>query len=152
MNRSRNILCWNVRGINSQEKWDSIRNKIDESSCAVVCLQETKREHFDMQYIRKFAPRCLDKYDFVPSSGSSGGLLMLWSSSTFDGLVLEKHQFAITATFTSMHNLEVWKLSTIYGPCIEPSRGQFIDWLKNIQIQPIDNWLILGDFNFYRSS
>ena len=45
MNRSWNILCWNVRG---QDKWDALLNKIDESSCSVLCLQETERESFDM--------------------------------------------------------------------------------------------------------
>ena len=70
----------------------------------------------------------------------------------FDGSVLEKHQFAITLSFTSAHSLETWKLSTVHGPCIEPARGLFIDWLKNMQIQDTDNWMILGDFNFYRST
>ena len=152
MNRSLNVLCRNVRGINNQDKWNAIRNKIDESSCIVLCLKETKREHFDTQYIRNFALRRLDRYDYVPSIGSSGGLLVLWASSMFDGSVLEKHQFAITLAFTSAHSLETWKLSTVYGPCIEPARGLFIDWLKNMQIQDTDNWMILGDFNFYRST
>ena len=44
MNRSLNVLCRNVRGINNQDKWNAIRNKIDESSCIVLCLKETKRE------------------------------------------------------------------------------------------------------------
>ena len=87
MIRSWNILCWNVRGLNSQDKWDALRNKIDESSCSVLCLQETKRESFDMAYIRKFAPRRLDKYDFIPSIGLSGGILVVWASAVFDGLV-----------------------------------------------------------------
>jgi len=56
MNRSWNILCWNIRGLNNQDKWDALRYKIDESSFSVLCLQETKRESFDMAYIRNFAP------------------------------------------------------------------------------------------------
>ena len=62
MNRNWNILCCNVRGINLQAKWDALRNKIDESSCAIVCIQETKRDSFDASYIRNFAPRRLDKF------------------------------------------------------------------------------------------
>ena len=111
-----------------------------------------KRESFDMAYIRKFAPRRLDKYDFVPSTGLSGGILVLWASAVFDGLVIEKCSFAITLSFTSTHTLETWKLSTVYGPCVEPARGAFIAWLRNLQISDTDNWLNLGDFNFYRST
>lgn len=50
------FLVWNVCGINSQGKWDAIRNKINEYSASVVCLQETKREFFDDDYIKKFYP------------------------------------------------------------------------------------------------
>jgi len=37
-NRNTNILVWNIRGINSSEKWDALRVKISESSCQIVCL------------------------------------------------------------------------------------------------------------------
>lgn len=72
-NRSWNLLCWNIRGINVVEKCDAVRDKIEESACAVLCLQETKREHFDMSYIRKFAPRRFDQFDCIPSVGALGG-------------------------------------------------------------------------------
>jgi hypothetical protein len=39
----------------------------------------------------------------------------------------------------------------MYGPCLEPARTDFVNWMKNIQIQDEDNWLFMGDFNFYRS-
>ena len=78
-------------------------------------------------------------------------MLILWNSSIFTGVVLEKKQFALTISFTSVQNQEVWKLSLVYGPCSEPDRSLFIEWLKNLQIGDADNWLVVGDFNFYRS-
>ena len=57
MNKSYNILNWNVRGINSSDKWLAISNKIEEAQCSVICLQETKREVFDSSYIKKIAPK-----------------------------------------------------------------------------------------------
>jgi hypothetical protein len=51
-NRSWKILNWNLRGINSEKKWVALSSKIDESNCDIICLQETKRESFDMEYIR----------------------------------------------------------------------------------------------------
>ena len=38
-----NVLFWNIRGINATDKWDDVKQKIEESACAIVCLQETKR-------------------------------------------------------------------------------------------------------------
>jgi hypothetical protein len=58
--------------MNASSKWDAVRDKIEESACSVICLQETKKDHFDMAFIRKFAPRRFDKFDFVPSSGPQG--------------------------------------------------------------------------------
>ena len=84
-----NILCWNIRGVNYQVKWDAIRQKIDESACSIVCLQETKRAVFDSAYIRNFAPHHFDKFEFFPLVGYSGGLLVLWNSAVFSGQVLE---------------------------------------------------------------
>lgn len=69
------FLSWNARGINSQAKWDSIRNKIDELACNIMSLQETKKKNFDDSYIKKFCPRHLNKFVFSPSNGASGGLL-----------------------------------------------------------------------------
>ena len=36
--RSWRVLCWNVRGLNSDHRQRAVRNKIDESLAAVVCL------------------------------------------------------------------------------------------------------------------
>jgi exonuclease III len=71
-----NVLCWNVRGLNDHDKWDPIRNKIEESSANIFCLQETKRSSFDLPFIRKFAPKRFDKFDYCPSEGASGGILV----------------------------------------------------------------------------
>ena len=40
--RNWKVLCWNVRGLNSETRQRSVREKISESQCAVACLQETK--------------------------------------------------------------------------------------------------------------
>jgi hypothetical protein len=35
----------------------ALENKIEESGCDIICLQETKRQTFDMDYIKKICPR-----------------------------------------------------------------------------------------------
>ena len=41
-NRTWNILNWNVRGINSSDKWLAIKQKVEESAGGIVCLQEQR--------------------------------------------------------------------------------------------------------------
>jgi exonuclease III len=136
--RSWNILCWNVRGLNDKDKWDPIRNKIEESHANIFCLQETKKESFDLCFIRKFAPKRFDQFDFCPSLGSSGGILVCWASKHFSAILIDKQSFAIHLALTSTHSLTLWNLVVVYGPCGQPARDQFVNWLCNLQIQDED--------------
>jgi exonuclease III len=77
MNQDWIVLCWNVHGINDGTKWKSIRNKIEESACNIICLQETKSEQFDLSYVRNFAPKRFDKFDFCPLKGAFGGTIVI---------------------------------------------------------------------------
>jgi hypothetical protein len=107
------ILCWNIRGINASEKWDAVRDKVEESSCSVICLQETKREHFDVSYIRKFAPRRFDKFDFIPSAGTSRGIIVIWNSAIFMGEVLDKQCFRRVNRFAC----QLQKVPDVFHQC-----------------------------------
>lgn len=75
----------------------------------------------------------------------------MWNSSVFRATVLDKQQFGITLSFCSIHNGEAWKLSMVYGPCLEPERTEFINRFRNHEIKDDENWIFLGDFNFYCS-
>jgi len=63
---------WNIRGLNASDKHDVVRNKIEESGCSIICLQETKIQSFDLPLIRKFAPKRFDKFDSFLLMGLQG--------------------------------------------------------------------------------
>lgn len=128
-NKTWSILSWNIRGINSQEKWDHIRNKISGSGAAIVCLQETKRESFDQSYVSKFCPRHLNKFAFVPSIGASGGMLIVWNSALFRGDVSHENNYAITMKFSSNASDAVFHVSNVYGPSAPAEKAAFVNWL-----------------------
>jgi hypothetical protein len=52
------------------------RNKVLESKCDIFNVQETKREVFDHQYVKKLCPPCFDAFCYLPSVGASGGILV----------------------------------------------------------------------------
>jgi hypothetical protein len=110
INRAWNVLCWNIRGLNDKDKWDSIRNKIEESCANIFYLQETKREDIDLQFICNFAPKRFDKFEFSPSVGASGGILVCWASNHFSGSTVEKHPFSIDLKILSIHSQISWIL------------------------------------------
>ena len=71
------VLCWNIRGLNADDKQLALYNKIVESGCALACIQETKKEDFDRSFIKKCCPRQFDNFAFAPSVGASGGILVV---------------------------------------------------------------------------
>ena len=111
------ILNWNIRGVNAHEKHLALFNKIEESGCTILCLQETKKEHFDLEYIKKFCLRRFSKFAFLPSVGASAGLLVVWNDSMMSGEVLFQNDFSLSLKFTCKVSAEHWFLTNIYGPC-----------------------------------
>jgi exonuclease III len=144
------VLCWNVRGLNAKEKWEAIRDKISESGCDVICLQETKRQTFDAQFIKKFCPASFDAFEFLPSVGASGGIITIWKSSLFSGSLAFSNAYAISIEFLSKHDQSAWLLTNVYGPCTSEGKIVFLNWLKDIQIAQEVDWLVVGDFNLIR--
>jgi hypothetical protein len=139
-----------MRGINSADKWPHLRNKIEESNASIICLQETKRMSFDVSFIKKFAPKQFDKFAYIPSDGALGGLIVLWISKKFDGHIILEESFGIAISFTSVISAENFVLVNVYGPCEGIERENFVAWLFHLDIPDEANWILLGDFNFYR--
>ena len=92
----------------------------------MICLQETKCESFDWKFIQKFCPKRFHQFAYAPSVGASGGILIIWNSSIFEGALLEVHSYAISINFTSRHNNENWNLISVYGPCHGALRDSFV--------------------------
>jgi exonuclease III len=145
-----NVLCWNIRGLNAESKWESLRNKITESNCDIVTVQETKKSSVDLSFIRNFCPRIFDEFCFLPSVGASGGILVICKSLVFKGVEIFQNNFAISVLFSSLHNDDSWILTSVYGPCDPEGKLAFLDWFGNIHMPDEMDWLIVGDFNLLR--
>lgn len=132
-------------------KRNAVRDRAVESSCDVICLQETKRETFDNTFIRNMCPSSFDHYEVLPSVGLSGGAIIIWKYSLFHGNLIFQNSYAISVEFFSKHNDAHWILTNIYAPCTYSGKREFLDWFSNIQMPDSINWLLVGDFNLCRS-
>jgi hypothetical protein len=56
-----------------------------------------------------------------------------------------------SVSFKSKLNNQQWKNTTVYGPSHGDRRNDFTHWLYNLQIRTDESWMLIGDFNFYRS-
>jgi exonuclease III len=150
MLRNWNIFDWNIRGINSQHRWDDIRLRTEESSCGIICFQETKRETFDQAYLRNFCHRRFNNYAYIPSIDNSGGIITIWNGNLFTGIVTSQNSYQITIDFTCNLSGVKWTLTNVYGPAHNENRGEFLNWLCNIDTTYLKYWLIMGDFNLIK--
>ena len=139
-----------MRRINSQIRWDDIRKNIEESNCNIICFQETKKEIFDLSYIRKFCPRRFNQFAYSPSVGSSGGIITIWNGNLFNGTEISSSKFHVTVELICKISGQLWYLTNVYGPTSSADRALFINWLVSIDTSPMHLWMILGDFNLIR--
>lgn len=123
-----------------------------QSACDIICLQETKKETFDVIFLKKICPAGFDSFEYLPSVGASGGILVAWKGALFKGNKIFSNDFCISLEFTSAHNNAQWILTAVYGPCTPEGKVIFVEWLKNIQMPQHIDWMILGDFNLIRKA
>jgi hypothetical protein len=91
--RNWNVLNWNIRGLNDDNKCLVVRQKIEESCCSIFYIQETKLDVITTSHLKKLAPKRFSNFAFSPSRGESGGILIGWNESLFQGSVHEQCLF-----------------------------------------------------------
>ncbi|KAK2663151.1 hypothetical protein Ddye_001725 [Dipteronia dyeriana] len=77
------IISSNIRGLGRPEKCKAVRNIVCIHKLSLLFLQETKLKHFNLRTIKPLGGSLLSKGVGVDSTGSTGGLLMLWDDEVF---------------------------------------------------------------------
>jgi hypothetical protein len=72
------IICWNVRGLNSSDRQNSVRNLVLSSKADVVCLQETKMTVISTRTILAALGSDFCQFSFLPSSGARLLVVASW--------------------------------------------------------------------------
>jgi exonuclease III len=93
-----NLLSWNVRGLNDVDRQSTVNEIISNSSCHVVCLQETK-----LDYVDQFTACFLGGYrlkSFAQRSaiGTRGGILLLWDDDVLQVSDIVATEFCLSAS------------------------------------------------------
>ena len=147
-----NILDWNVRGLNDQDRRDTVHETVASSTCHIVCLQETKLQslsQFDASYIggnwlKSFAER--------PTTGTRGGILLLWDDSVVQLTNIQTTEFCLSAKVHVINSGGEgdFKITTVYGPTRGNRKDDFFAEIATQKPPSGERWLVLGDFNQIR--
>ena len=130
-----------------QERCDDLANKVNESNCNILCLQETKKEHFDSAYIRKYSPRGLNQFAYKESVGSSGGIITIWSGNAFTRRTISQSKFQLTVELKCNLSSKTIYITNVYSPCTTEGMQEFVDWFLHLDSDIYELWMIVGDFN-----
>jgi hypothetical protein len=109
-------LVWNVRGLNDRARRCVIRDLLLLHRPSFVCFQETKLAQIcNATALEMLGPNF--DYDFVPSVGVAGGILLAWCTSAWSVLSVVKGRFSISARVQRLGSeADCWWLTGVYGP------------------------------------
>jgi hypothetical protein len=123
------------QGINASWKWNAIRDKIVQSSCDVVCLQETKEEAFDRQFLNNFCPSYLDAFVCLPSVGPLGVFLFFGKAPSFLGTRFLAISLGCLWNLTLFIMMLLGFLPVCMGPVLLMAKFPFLTGLKELKYQ-----------------
>jgi exonuclease III len=141
-----NFLIWNVRGLNSSVRQDSIKELVDSSQVDVVCFQETKMQNITRRNILSMLGADFPDYVYLPSVGASGGILIAWRRHIGHTEQRKLHNHSVSVQFCKAGG-QAWWLTCVYGPQGEGEKIQFLQELRDIRNACDGTWMVAGDFN-----
>ncbi|KAJ0797670.1 putative RNA-directed DNA polymerase [Helianthus annuus] len=146
-----NILSLNIRGVGSVSKGEWVRRICQENDISMVMLQESQFTALDGVEIGKFWGNTDFYYDWVPSSGRSGGLITIWNPKLLVDTVVTKHANFLSVSGVLKESGKEMVFVNVYVPhkIIDKRRV----WAElNLFLRSNDKyWFLGGDFNCVRS-
>ena len=112
----RNILTWNVRGLNSLDKRLMVRNLLRQWHVDIVCLQETKLELISRRIIRSLCGCSYVDWCYVASIGTFGDIILTWGRRVVNRLEMEMGDYVAVCTLKNVDEGFVWAFVGVYGP------------------------------------
>jgi exonuclease III len=140
-----NFLIWNVRGLNSSGRQDSLHTLVD-SSRSDVCIQETKTAALQHRVLLSALGSKFTGFAALPAVGASGGVLVAWRRHIGVTGAQRVDNHSISIQFCS-DNAPAWWLTCVYGPQGTEEKIQFLQELRGIRAACAGPWLLAGDFN-----
>ncbi|XP_077252502.1 uncharacterized protein LOC143891884 [Tasmannia lanceolata] len=145
------IVSWNSNGLGSQGKRLQVKELINSSKPDLMCLQETKLELISRGVFRGLGFREEWDFDFIPSQGASGGILVAWNGSAWKLVNVWKGNFSLFVAFKKLEDGSDWLYSGVYGPCSREAKLEFWEELGRVRSFCQFPWCVGGDFNEIRA-
>jgi exonuclease III len=108
------VLVWNVCGLNSVARQDSLRTFVESSRADIVCIEETKITNMSQRIVLSALGSCFSDFVVVPAVGASGGFLVAWKNHVQTIGIHCLDSSSASVQFCS-ENGSAWWLTCVYG-------------------------------------
>lgn len=143
-------LFWNARRLGQNHKKKFLQEAIFENQLVFVRVQETKKKDFKDDWLNSLTGNDRFVWNWVPSEGQSGGLLLGVNDSFFEVGDCDKGDYHIRMVVYDRKNDFKWNLVIIYGAAHDKDKDKFLVELVHVlgfNRLPI---VVGGDFNIIR--
>lgn len=144
-----NILSWNIRGMNAPRKRQALHDLLQQYKVDIVAIQETKKEEFSQRILNSLS-HTLDIWLYVPSVGSSGGILFGGDSNKFNVVSHSQHRYCLDVHITNKIDNSEWQITIVYRPTSRGLKKEFWNELAQVRQGHTKTWILCGDFNVIR--
>lgn len=144
------LMSWNMQGSNMAEKTHTIRRLVRKFKPSIVGLQEIKRSMVSFATSRLFWGNQSHKWVFIPTSGLSGGLLLLWNADTVRVHDILQGTFSVSILCSTVGSDLKWVCCNVYGPYEPRDKVKFWNEIRDAGTIWGVPWIVFGDFNATR--
>ncbi|XP_062113695.1 uncharacterized protein LOC133824739 [Humulus lupulus] len=140
------ILCWNVRGINSQHKHREIKHLILSKNVGLVSLLETKVKNKNMGslYTSLFSGWCFTNNNPWIDKGR---IIVAWNLKVYSLDIRLCTTQLIHCLAQVPNRAGSFFITFVYGFNDELSREQLWKDMQELALSIADPWMVIGDFN-----
>lgn len=144
-------LFWNIRGLGQIGRILALVNNIRSNHVDFVGVIETKKKDFSTGLLRSLTGNISFSWNFLPTNGSAGGILVGVNSESFNVTMGDKLKFSISLMIQDKKSSFDWRLVVVYGSP-EEGKQEFIEELHKVMHSWKGPTLLGGDFNLIRVS
>jgi exonuclease III len=147
------VLSFNIRGLGGRIKRRKVRNLVRCYNVDFLALQETKLEEITSEFCYSIWGSQDCQWAFLPSQGSSGGILSLWKKENNSLIFSFTGEGFVGVCLELANDLSRCYIVNVYAKCdISAKRRCWGDILMSKRGFGEGLWCVLGDFNSVRDS
>ena len=121
-------LFWNIRGFVTRGRRDQIKDLVRGDNIDLIGLIETFKSSFSPRELSSIAGADWFDWNFCPSSGHSGGILLGSKRDVFDFVAFDHGIFWASIVLFHRQLNALWEFMVVYARPIIPSLPSF--WTK----------------------